>query len=166
MKTTRLYYPYIFQVLKLYDSVICLKSWSDFNWSSYLSVIIRLNLARVVFWLCFIYLLQDISKLSGLKEVHFISFMIPWCDWVVLLFVLSCLTHVAVSSWWSFCNQGSGEILLLGLLSKVPLWHDSLKVEFQENKPQCTSLYQASGCVLLTDVPWAKASFMVKSRVS
>lgn len=108
------------------------------------------------FLLCFIYLLQDISKFSGLKEVHFISFMIPWYDWVVFLLVLSWLTHVAASNWWSFCNQGSGEIFLLGLLSQVSLWHDSLKVNFQENKPQCTSLYQASGYVLLTDVPWPK----------
>lgn len=30
-------------------------------------------------------------------------------------------------------------------------------VVFQENKPQCTSLYQVSACSLFADVPWTKA---------
>lgn len=55
--------------------------------------------------------------------------------------------------------------MLCGFSSQVSLWHDSLKVEFQENKPHCTSFYQASACILFADVSLTKANPMAKSTV-
>lgn len=108
-------------------------------------------------------MLQDIPKLSGLKQMIFIIFLIQWIEWVVLLRLI----EVAAFSQWSFCDRGSAELLLLqGLTSQVTLWHGGLKVVFQENKPWCASRYQASAHILSAEVSLAKESHMAKSRIS